>query len=322
MAERIDAFAHVTPPAFYEEMREVHPTPALENLYFEPIWNLDVRIADMDDHGIDRQVLSLANPPIWRGMEPADALPLTRLANDLVREMADEHPDRLIPVATLPYVTDDYVAEFERCITDLDMRGVQLFSNENGRPIDSPAHMDLYDLAASEDRPVWLHPQLHEWHDWDSEFELHRTLGWPFDTSLAMARLVFSGAFERNPDLTVITHHMGAMVPFFIGRLTTFFEARVNNPDMYPEFEAPDFSTSVREQFEKFYGDTVVGGEPAAFDCGRSFFGDEHVLFGTDYPFGPEGGRRFMRQAVDLVEGVEDEGVRRAIYGENVEALL
>ncbi|RQH02364.1 amidohydrolase family protein [Natrarchaeobius oligotrophus] len=322
MVQRIDAFAHITPPEFYEEMSEVHSTPALHNLYFEPIWNVDRRLEDMDDHGIDKQVLSLANPPIWRGIDPEDALPLTRLANDLVREIADEHPDRFVPTATIPFTTDAYVEELERCLGDLDMRGVQIFSNVDGRPVDSPGHMALYETAANAGAPVWLHPQLHEWYDWLSEYEVHRTIGWPFDTTAAMMRMVFGGAFEENPDLDVIVHHLGGMVPFFIGRITTFFEARVNNPDMYPEFEAPEFSTTVREQFQNFYGDTVIGGELAPFECGRSFFGDDGVVFATDYPFGPEGGRRFMKQAVDVVETVEDEDAHEAISSANIRALL
>jgi len=322
MVERIDAFAHVTPPEFYEAMSEVHPTPALHNLYFEPIWNVDRRLEDMDDHGVDRQVLSLANPPIWRGLDPEDALPLTQLANDLVREIADEHPDRFVPIATLPFATEGYVEELERCLDDLDMRGVQIFSNVDGNPVDSSGHMAVYETAANAGAPVWIHPQLHEWYDWLSEYELHRTIGWPFDTTAAMARMVFGGVFEEHPDLDVVVHHLGGMVPFYIGRIATFFEARVNNPEMYPEFEAPDFSTSVREQFRNFYGDTVIGGEVAPFECGRSFFGDDGVVFATDYPFGPDGGRQFMKQAVDVVEVVEDEAAHESISHGNIQALL
>lgn len=320
--DRIDAFAHAMPREFYEEMSEVYPTPALHNLFIEPMWNLDRRIADMDAHGIDKQVLTLANPPIWRGMDPEEALPLTRLANDLIREMADEHPDRFVPTATIPFATEKYVAEFERCLEDLDMHGVQIFSNVDGRPIDSAGHLALYEAASDADVPVWIHPQLHEWYDWASEYEIHRTLGWPFDTSLAMARLVFAGVFERYPDLDVITHHMGGMIPFFIGRISTFFEARVNNPEMYPDFEAPEFSEPIADQFRNFYGDTVVGGETAPFACGRDFYGDDGIVFATDYPFGPEAGRTFMRQAVEVVESVDDEPAREAIFGGNARSLL
>jgi aminocarboxymuconate-semialdehyde decarboxylase len=73
MAETIDAFAHILPEEFYEEMDDAHPTDALHNLYFEPLWDVETRLADMDEHGIDRQVLTLARPTMWRGIDPADA---------------------------------------------------------------------------------------------------------------------------------------------------------------------------------------------------------------------------------------------------------
>lgn len=322
MVTRIDAFAHVTPPAFYEAMSDAHPTPALHNLYFEPLWDLERRLDVMDDHGVDRQVITLANPPIWRGLDSEAALPLTRLANDAVRELADEHPDRFVPVATLPFVTAAYRDELERCLDELDMAGVQLFTNVDGRPIDTADHLALYELASEAGAPVWLHPQLYEWYDWLDDHSLHTTFGWPFDTTVAMARLVFAGVFERFPDLDVVTHHLGGMVPYFAGRLTTFFEARVNNPELYPDFEAPDFSTPIEDQFRRFHGDTVIGGAAASFACGRSFFGDDRVVFATDYPFGPDGGRTFLQQAVDVVDSVADPDAREAIFAGNARSLL
>ena len=96
----------------------------------------------------------------------------------------------------------------------------------------------------------------------------------------------------------------------------------MNNLDLYPKFEAPDFSTTVREQFQNFYGDTVIGGEIAPFECGRSFFGNEGVVFATDYPFGPNGGRRFMKQAVDVVETVDDEDAFESISSGNMQSIL
>ena len=113
MTGKIDAFAHVFPRPVYEKFMEVNPSEELAALDdATELWDVDQRVADMDEFGVDKQVLTLARPPIWRGMDPEDALPLTRLANDLVREVTDEHPDRFIPVATLPFATDAYVDRY------------------------------------------------------------------------------------------------------------------------------------------------------------------------------------------------------------------
>lgn len=322
MPTRIDAFAHILPPEFRERMLETHPTDELENMWFEQLWNPELRIKDMDDFGIDKQVLTLADPPIWAGMDPDDALPLTRLANDLVRNVADEYPDRFIPTATLPFLNADFVEEFDRCIQDLDIAGVQIFSNVDGHPIDSPGHMALYEAAERADVPVWIHPNFHEWYSWLHEFELRRALGWPFDTSVAMARLVFSGVFERYPDLAVITHHLGGMIPYYVNRIATSFQSRVEHPDLYPDFEAPDFTRPVEEHFRQFYGDTVIAGSERSLMCARDFFGDDRVVYATDYPFGPEDGRTYLRKANRLVDSVDDAAAREAIYAESIESLL
>ena len=123
MPERIDAFAHVLPRGFYEEMDRAHPTETLHNLAFDALWDRDTRLDAMDTHGVDRQVVSLANPAIWRGLDPEDALPLTRSANDAVHAFAAAS-DRLIPVGTLPFAGGAYLDELRRCVEDLGMEGV------------------------------------------------------------------------------------------------------------------------------------------------------------------------------------------------------
>jgi predicted TIM-barrel fold metal-dependent hydrolase len=114
--------------------------------------------------------------------------------------------------------------EMERAVGTLGARGIQLFSNINGKPLDRPEFLALIDRMAAYDLPVWLHPYRGaEFSDYASEtrsqFEIWWTFGWPYETSVAMARLVFSGIFDRHPNLKIITHHLGAMAPYFEGRV-------------------------------------------------------------------------------------------------------
>jgi predicted TIM-barrel fold metal-dependent hydrolase len=323
MAERIDAFAHVLPKPFLDEMMEVHPTEELDALSDAPrFWDMNIRFDDLDEYGINKQVITLARPPIWQGIGRGDAFEMIRLANNEVKKLANEHPDRLIPVATIPFLDGEFIDEFERCVDDLDMAGVQIFSNVDGKPIDAEPFLPFYDAVESKDVPIWLHPQLHEWHEWDSEYMLHKILGWPFDTSLALARLVFGGVMDRHPDLKLIPHHMGSMIPHFTNRLNMFHEMLVEHRDVYP-YNVNELNGSVEETFSQFYGDTCRCGASDVLEDGLSFYGEDQFVFATDYPFGPNEGRGFLREEVQAVKNmdVHDE-TRKKVYGENLKSLL
>lgn len=323
MVERIDAFAHALPKSFANEMSEAHPTEELHAIADEPrFYDPDHRVSVLDEYGIDKQVITLARPPIWNGIDRDTALEMTRVANDAIRAFADEHPDRLIPVATLPLIGPEFVEEFERCIDDLDMAGVQLFSNFEGDPIDAEGSLPLYEKAEADGIPIWLHPQLHEWHEWDHEYMLHKILGWPFDTSLAMARLVFSGVMDQYPDLNIIPHHMGAMVPHFTNRLELFYEMLVEHRDVYP-YPVNELEGSVEESFSNFYADTCRCGSSELLEDGLEFFGTDNLVFATDYPFGPDEGRAFLREETAAVESMDvSEDLEERIFAGNVRSLL
>ena len=282
--------------------------------------DMSIRLEKFDEHGIDRQVVNLARPPIWRGIDADEALELTRLGNDAVREIADDH-DEFIPVGTLPFVGDAYLEEFERCL-EMGMAGVQIFSNVEGQPIDSADHRDLYAAAVDADVPVWLHPQLHDWHEWDDQYMLHKILGWPFDTSMALARLVFGGVMDDYPDLKLIPHHMGAMIPHFISRLELFHKMLVQHRDVYP-YEVRDLRGRVREQFSLFYGDTCRCGDTDVLQDGLDFFGQDRLVFATDYPFGPDEGEQFLADEKAAVERMDvDDDVRADVFGGNLKRML
>jgi Predicted metal-dependent hydrolase of the TIM-barrel fold len=119
---------------------------------------------------------------------------------------------------------DAACAEARRAISDLGACGVQVFTNVNGAPLTSPEFLPLFDLIAEYDRPMWLHPARgSDFADYrtetSSKFEIWWTFGWPYETSVTMARIVFAGLFDRHPGLKIITHHMGGMIPYFEGRV-------------------------------------------------------------------------------------------------------
>ncbi|AUV80817.1 amidohydrolase [Salinigranum rubrum] len=318
MTEIIDCFGHIMPQSVYEKLKEIHPTEAIA-AHDEPyFYDVDQRLADMDEFGIDKQVLTLASPPSWLGADPEAALPVVRHANEEIRRIADEHPDRFIPVGTLPFLSGEYLDEFERCIDGLDMAGIQIFSNVDGAPLDSDEFEPFYDAVESRGVPLWMHPQLADYGVTGDSTFYAKVFGWLLDTSVALSRLVFSGVMDRHPDLNLIAHHMCAMVPHFSARIETFYEAR----EFYPHTDWAELSEPVESYFKRFYGDTVLNGSVSALHCGYEFFGAEHILFGSDYPYGPDHGRLWLGDTESIREMDLTEDESEKILGGNLRSLI
>ncbi|MBP2249839.1 aminocarboxymuconate-semialdehyde decarboxylase [Halarchaeum solikamskense] len=323
MPEIIDGYTHVLTEEFFDTITEEFGFQGLDGRP-DFLWDIEQRKVDMADYGVDKQIITLALPTMFQGMEHDLALEITKLANDEIRRLADEH-EEFIPVGTIPKVSEAFMAEFDRCVEDLGMVGVQMFSNIDGRPLDDPAFRPLFERAAATDTPLWMHPQLWKWYDWASEYMEHRLFGWPFDTTLALSRLVFGGVMEEFPDLELVSHHGGGMVPFYGERIAMFYRQRQNYPENYAGFHenAAELSKPAEAYFERFYADTAVSGSAPAIDCASSFFGSGNVLFGTDYPFSPERGRETVELTIEAVENTHlDEAAREDVYAGNLRDLI
>ena len=184
----IDAYAHVFPMPLIDALSEVSSSAELTALRSQSphLYDDERRIRFMDEHQLDVQVLVLARPPVWLGMEREVLHRLTRVANDSIAEFASRRPDRFVGVGVLPVVDDVMIEEFERLRGELGLKGVLIFSNIEGRPVDDPSMWPLYERAAAADVPIWIHPQHASYYSWIGNNVLDRTLGWPFDTSLAI----------------------------------------------------------------------------------------------------------------------------------------
>ena len=129
------------------------------------------------------------------------------------------------------------------------------------------------------DLPIWLHPYRGaDFPDYlkedASEFEIWWTFGWPYDTSAAMARIVFAGLFDRWPSLKIIAHHMGAMVPYFAGRVGPGWDqlgARTSDRDLSQVLKG--LNKRPLDYFKMFYADTALFGAYQATVCGLDFYG-------------------------------------------------
>jgi predicted TIM-barrel fold metal-dependent hydrolase len=331
---KIDIFNHICPAGFYAGFIKVAPTYKDIGKRMRSIpmlTDLEVRFRVMDAFEEYQQVLSLPTPPIEVFARPTDAIDLARAANDGMADLVRRYPDRFPAfVASLPLNDPDAaVRELRRAVNELGARGFQMFSNVAGKPIVAPEFLPLFEAMAEYDLPIWLHPyrgaDVSDYQTEDrSQYEIWWTFGWPYETSAAMARLVFAGYFDRFPVLKVITHHMGAMAPYFEGRVGPGWDqlgARTSDRD--DSLVLKSLAKRPLDYFRMFYADTALFGAYDATVCGLRFFGAEHVLFASDAPFDPEQGPMYIRETIAVVNRLPLSGdERERIFWRNAVRLL
>jgi aminocarboxymuconate-semialdehyde decarboxylase len=200
---------------------------------------------------------------------------------------------------------------------------VQIFTNIAGRPLDDSAFASVFAAIAALDVPIWLHPsRAADMPDYRSEkksrFELWWCFGWPYETSVAMTRLVLCGLFDRHPNLRIVTHHLGGMIPYYDGRVgpgLAVLGSRTSDEDyshILPSLDRPHL-----DYFRDFYADTAMFGGVHGLACGLEFFGPDRVVFATDAPLGPIAPTIKAIEALDL-----DVDARRKLFAGNAHKLL
>ena len=331
---KIDVFPHILPRPFFDRLMQVAPSGGLmvKRVQNIPVMiDVEKRFEIMDRHEGYAQVLTLAAPPL-ENVAGADLTPdLARLANDEMARLVERYPDRFPGfVASLPMNNPEAaMREIGRAIDELGATGVQVFTNVNGQPLDKPEYLQVFERMAAIDLPVWMHPaRTAAFADYPGEsrskYDLWWAFGWPYETAVAMGRLLFSGLFDRQPNLKVITHHLGGMVPHFEGRVGGGLDQLGKRTD-----DAEDAGARGRlkqrpiDYFRMFYGDTALFGPVHPIECGLDFFGVDHVLFGTDMPFDPEGGPGFVRDTIKAINAIDvPEEDRRQIFEGNATRML
>jgi len=312
MNTTIDIFCHWAPPDYGAAVLKAsrRPLRMLERALAMPVMtDLDARLRLMDRFPGYSQVPCLVSPPLEVLVGPEQTAELVRRANDGMAAMAARHSDRFpgFFAALALNHPKAMLEEAHRAVTELGACGVQIFTNMNGAAIDTPPFMDLFALMAELDRPILLHPTLGmDTPDYAGEtyskYELWWTLGWPYETSKAMYRLVFAGVFDRWPDLKIITHHGGGLIPMVEGRLGAGLVAYGSRtPPELRERENTPLQGESLAAFRRFYTDTATFGSTAAVECALQFFGHERVLFASDMPFGPEQGAVNIRSTLAVV---------------------
>lgn len=336
--KKIDIFPHIFPKSYFDKMVETIPNKGAVRrwLNIPVLYDLDARLRMMEEFGPDyQQILTLSMPAIEYVAAPDASPAMARLANDGMAEIVAQYPKRFPAFAASVPMNNvkAALAEIKRAVETLDARGIQIMTNVNGRPLDDPEFAPIFELMHSYDLPIWMHPtRPQKFADYPGEsgskYDIWWCFGWPYETSAAMARMVFSGFYDRWPNLKIITHHLGAMVPFLEARVGMGFDQLGTREGAEPEYDAIIANMKAKNRrpvdyFKMFFADTSINGSMAGTKCGLDFFGCDHVLFGTDCPFDPEGGPLFIREIIKVLDAIDvTEDERKKLYHLNAQRLL
>lgn len=327
--KKIDMFSHFSFPTLLDYLEEKTGHPHEFSRLFannKPLIDADARMNMMDRHDINFSVL-VPQPEIGITPEieknPILSAEAACIGNNEMSELIKKYPGRFAGVAMIPTTNADImVSELERAVKELKLVGGVIGAGPGLKPLDHPDYDKLFAKASELDVPIWIHPArssslpdyLNE--ETGSKYQYFQAFGWLSDSTLAMHRIVFSGVFDRYPNLRIIIHHHGAMVPYFAGRVdigVEFFEANAG-----VNYNTP-ISAPYLEHYKKFYVDTATQFyNPDALKIAIDFFGADHVLFGTDAPMDKNGGADMTKNADKSIEAlnIKDEE-RKQIYFEN-----
>lgn len=300
MNQKLDVFAHVLPINLLKNIKQDVPSIIEDNLFLQIPSLTDLELRHQNFPQDVKQIISNVN------LNPEDYFDAEKSAqmcwdgNEEMLQLQKDNADifesvvAMIPMNNL----DESIKIIREVSQNPSLIGIQVFTRALGKSIADPEFEEVFKTAAESKVPIWLHPVFDE-----RKPDNNLTFSWEYELTQVMYQIVTADYFEKYPDLKIIVHHAGAMVPFFAGRI------KYTLPKYY-------------EDFKKFYVDTAILGNPKALELTMDFYGTDHLVFGTDAPFAvmPNGATKEITQAIDEMDISDTQ--RNAIYHNNFINLL
>jgi len=320
---RIDCQSHVFPKEYAEVLaRNPRPPMAIpeEDGYIitygevqkfrlrHEVYDIDRKIRDMNEAGIDMSILSVNMPGPERlaselRIEGAEA------CNNFIAGVIQKHPGRFAGLACLPWQdVSASIAEIDRAVDDLGLCGIILYSHIGGEPVDAPSYEPIYQHAEKREMPIVLHPTVPTWAEVIKDYSMIPMAGLMVDHSFAVLRLILSGILERCPNLQVVQPHAGGILPYLWGRVRNQTEVMGRGME--------NITQSPNEYYKRVYLD-MVSPSALALKFAYDFAGSDRLLFGSDHPWVN------IKSFVELIEemGIPQEA-KAKIFGLNAQKLF
>lgn len=282
--KKIDAFAHILTPSFYQTMLKIDATIPQKYPFIkiETLVNLNQRIDNWPDKDT-KQVISFANINPEDFVDSEKASQIAQEANQELSTIVGAYPEYfeagvgMLALNNIPASLE----LLEKINTDKNLVGAQIFTRHLGKSIADPEFEPILLKAAELHLPLWLHPVFD-----NRKPDNNLVFSWEYELSQAMLQLVQNNIFKKAPNLKILVHHAGAMVPFFSGRIDHILDSEH------------------AEMFKNFYVDTAILGNTPALQLTIDYFGINHVLFGTDAPFAvmPSGADEIVSNAIENLD--------------------
>jgi aminocarboxymuconate-semialdehyde decarboxylase len=306
----VDLHSHVIPPTIIDTIRRDPQRFGIKieerdgKLYFErrgnksellpAFYDVDAKIESMNRMQLDISAISVAPPTFFYGLSAELGLAAARLSNDGIAQMVAKYPARLRGMATLPMQDSDAaITELERIVREHHFKAVELGTSIDGKPLADPKYRPVLKTIEQLGCFVFAHPYTCVAKGGMDGYQLNNLIGYPLDTTIMVAHLMFSGALDELKQLRILLAHGGGYVPYQIGRFAHGHKTR-------PEVSV-NSKTSPTDLLRRFYFDALTHDAQATRHLINKV-GADHVVIGTDNPFdmGPE----YPIAAIDEVPGL------------------
>lgn len=298
---KIDVFAHVLPAKFYEKILDIEPSlPERYPFIKHPLLtDIEKRVSFIKEGY--KQVISNVNINPEDYVNSEQAAQLCHFGNQELESLVEKYPEKFhSAIAMLPMNNiEESLKIIDEVSKSSNFSGIQLFTRVLGKSLADEGFYPVLEAAARLNVPILLHPIFDE-----RKPDNNIVFSWEYELSQTMLELVEAKIFKRLPDIKIIVHHAGAMIPFFAERINHILPA------------------DLAEDFKKFYVDTALLGNPKALELTVEYFGVDKVLFGTDAPLGiaPAGATEAITEAIYQLPFTDEEKLR--IFSKNAEIVL